>query len=90
MNNAERIKKIKTLLEQEFKPIELKIIDDSDKHIGHQSAQGAGHFSVLIKSHAFQGLNRISRHQAVFSCLQTLMKTEIHALSLKTLSPDEK
>ena len=47
------------------------------------------HFEALIVSAAFAGKNRIQRHQAVYAALGERMREEVHALSMKTLSPEE-
>ncbi len=45
-----RIEKIRTILEQSFRPHQLEIIDESHLHVGHQGAKsGKGHFKVLVK-----------------------------------------
>ncbi|MGB6102746.1 MAG: BolA family protein [Pusillimonas sp.] len=52
--------------------------------------QGDGaHFEALIVSSAFEGKRLIARHQLVYSALGERMKAEIHALSMRTLTPDE-
>ena len=47
------------------------------------------HFEATIVSAAFNGLNRIKQHQVVYAVLGERMREEIHALSMKTYSPDE-
>ncbi len=47
------------------------------------------HFEGTIVSSLFEGLNRVKQHQMVFSALGDKMKTEIHALSLKTYNLNE-
>jgi acid stress-induced BolA-like protein IbaG/YrbA len=48
------------------------------------------HFEALIVSAAFQGKSRVQRHQIVYQVLGDRMREEIHALSMKTLTPDER
>lgn len=56
----------------------------------HLSVDGDGqHFEALIVSEAFAGKSRVQRHQAVYAVLGDRMRQEIHALSMKTLTPDE-
>jgi len=56
----------------------------------HLEVRGDGaHFEALIVSPAFEGLNRVRRHQLVYSALGDRMREEIHALSMRTLSPAE-
>jgi acid stress-induced BolA-like protein IbaG/YrbA len=47
------------------------------------------HFEGTIVSSLFEGLNRVKQHQMVFNALGDKMKSEIHALSMKTYSPNE-
>lgn len=47
------------------------------------------HFDAVIISPAFSGRNRVQRHQLVYQALGDRMRAEIHALSMKTLSPEE-
>lgn len=47
------------------------------------------HFQALIVSAAFEGLSRVGRHQHVYRVLGDRMRQEIHALSMRTLTPAE-
>jgi acid stress-induced BolA-like protein IbaG/YrbA len=47
------------------------------------------HFEALIVSAAFGGRSRVQRHQLVYAALGDRMREEIHALSMKTLTPEE-
>lgn len=47
------------------------------------------HFEALVVSSAFAGKSLIQRHQLVYKTLGERMGSDIHALSLKTLTPDE-
>ncbi len=56
----------------------------------HLEVQGDGHhFEAVIVSPAFEGKRLIARHQMVYAALGDRMKAEIHALSMKTLTPTE-
>lgn len=56
----------------------------------HLAVDGDGqHFEALIVSSAFEGQRPIARHQRVYAALGDRMKAEIHALSMKTLTPAE-
>jgi acid stress-induced BolA-like protein IbaG/YrbA len=56
----------------------------------HLEVEGDGqHFTALIVSEAFQGKRLIQRHQLVYAALGDRMREEIHALSMKTLTPEE-
>lgn len=47
------------------------------------------HYEAVIVSQSFEGLRPIARHQMVYRTLGSHMGGDIHALSLKTLTPDE-
>jgi acid stress-induced BolA-like protein IbaG/YrbA len=47
------------------------------------------HFQAVIVSSAFDGKSRVARHQVVYGALGDRMREEIHALSMKTLTPAE-
>jgi acid stress-induced BolA-like protein IbaG/YrbA len=47
------------------------------------------HFSALIVSPAFEGRTRVARHQLVYAALGERMRQEVHALSMRTLTPAE-
>ena len=56
----------------------------------HLDVEGDGqHFTALIVSPAFAGKRLIQRHQLVYAALGDRMNAEIHALSMKTLTPEE-
>lgn len=54
------------------------------------TVEGDGqHFQATIVSAAFAGKRLIQRHQMVYAILGDRMREEIHALSMKTLTPEE-
>lgn len=56
----------------------------------HIEVEGDGrHFFATIVSAEFEGRNRVARHQRVYTALGDKMRSEIHALSMKTLTPAE-
>lgn len=56
----------------------------------HVEVVGDGqHFQALIVSSAFRGKSRVQRHQMVYAALGDRMREEIHALSMRTLTPEE-
>ena len=56
----------------------------------HLAVAGDGqHFQALIVSSEFEGRSRVQRHQLVYAALGERMREEIHALSMKTLTPQE-
>ena len=56
----------------------------------HLEVNGDGrHFFATIVTSEFEGLSRVRRHQRVYAALGERMKEQIHALSMKTLTPAE-
>jgi len=47
------------------------------------------HFEAVIVSPRFSGLTRVRQHQLVYAALGEGMRSDIHALSMQTFSPDE-
>ena len=47
------------------------------------------HFEAVVVSNAFVGKSRVQRHQLVYQTLGDRMREEIHALSIKTYTPEE-
>ncbi len=47
------------------------------------------HFEATVVAEAFRGKLPLARHRLVYATLGDRMGGEIHALSLKTLTPDE-
>jgi acid stress-induced BolA-like protein IbaG/YrbA len=47
------------------------------------------HFQALVVSAAFAGKSRVARHQLVYAALGERMREEVHALSMRTLTPEE-
>jgi BolA protein len=75
---------------QALEPDHLEVIDDSHHHVGHAgAADGRGHFTVLLVSKRFAGVNTLRRHRLVYEAVGDLMLTDIHALSIHALAPGE-
>lgn len=56
----------------------------------HLEVEGDGrHFFATIVAAEFEGRSRVARHQRVYAALGDRMREEIHALSMKTLTPAE-
>jgi BolA protein len=88
--NQDRAVKIRQRLEAVFAPAELEITDDSHRHIGHAGARdGRGHFTVRIVAARFAGTKPLERHRLVYAALAELMLSDIHALSLVAVAPEE-
>ncbi|MBS3916283.1 MAG: BolA family transcriptional regulator [Sulfuritalea sp.] len=71
-------------------PLRLDITDDSARHAGHAGArEGGGHYRLTIVSARFAGCGTLQRHRLIYEALGPMMRGEIHALSIKALTPDE-
>ena len=81
--------KIKNLISEELSIFKIEIIDNSHKHANHKKDTSGGHFHLFIVSNNFKGLNLIKRHQLIYEILKTMIKTKIHALSMKLLDIEE-
>ena len=56
----------------------------------HLEVGGDGHhFEAVIVSPAFRGKSRVQQHQLVYAALGERMRAEIHALSMKTYTPED-
>lgn len=73
--------------------VEPKSIEDTIRagmNVSQVHVQGDGtHFEALIVSAEFAGLTPVRRHQRVYAALGERMREEIHALSMRTLTPEE-
>lgn len=88
--NAERMQRIERCLRDALQPAYLALRDDSHLHAGHAGARdGRGHFALTVVSPAFAGLAPLARHRRVYDALAALMQTDIHALQIRALTPDE-
>jgi acid stress-induced BolA-like protein IbaG/YrbA len=68
--------------------IKQSILDGLDcKHV--EVAGDGHHWEAVIVSEAFRGKNKVQQHQLVYKALGDRMREEIHALSMKTLTPDQ-
>ena len=86
MNTLDQIKASLASLE----PDAIDIRDDSALHAGHEGAKGGGgHYQLTLVSSHFRGLSLPARHRLVYDALRPMMQTQIHALSIKALAPQE-
>lgn len=69
---------ISGLIEAGFADATVKVFSDDNSH-----------FEALVVAAEFEGKRPLARHQLVYQCLGTLVGNEIHALSIRALTPDE-
>ncbi len=72
-------------------PLRLEIVDESERHRGHAGwrEEGETHFTLIVVSRDFAGMSRLARQRRVHELLGDLLRTRIHALSLRLLTPSE-
>lgn len=90
MDSNERSQAITSALEQGLDARVVELVDLSDRHAGHAGSEGGGgHFRLVVVSKQFNDTNRVTAQRLVYAALGDLMKTEIHALSMRTLTPEQ-
>ncbi len=85
-----RLARVEARLREDFEPELLELHDESHRHRGHAgAASGGAHLRLLLVSSRFEGSSRMVRHRMVYDALEAFMDSEIHALALRLLTPDE-
>ncbi len=82
--------RIERKLSAAFAPVRLQVVDESHKHAGHSGWRPGGetHFRVEIVSEAFSGQSRVARQRSVYQALSEELAERVHALTLRTLTPE--
>ena len=84
----DRRARIEETLRRDLGAEPVVVVDESHLHAGHAGARGgAGHFRVLVVSARFEGKGPVERQRLVYAALAAEMGSEIHALSMRTLTP---
>jgi acid stress-induced BolA-like protein IbaG/YrbA len=65
-----------------------KILADGLEHEYLHLTGDGRHFDLTIVSGAFQGLGKIQQHQMIYKVLGDLMIEDVHALNIKTFTPE--
>lgn len=88
---VETKKLIENKLNSNLTPSFLQVENESHLHKNHQSSpkNGQSHFSVTIVSSCFQEKTLLERHKMIYSSLDDLMKTNIHALRINAFTIEE-
>lgn len=85
-----RVEALRECLQRALQPTALDVVDESHLHAGHAGARdGRGHFRVRVVSQQFAGQRPLARHRLVYAAVGELMTTDIHALSIQALTPEE-
>jgi len=71
-------------------PVEIsKLIEAAFEEATVKVAGDGAHFEALVIASEFEGKRTLARHQLVYKSLGELVGNEIHALSIKAVTPDE-
>ncbi len=69
---------------------ELKKLIEAGVPSAQVTVQGDGdHFEATVISAAFEGKSRVQQHQMVYGSLGELMQGAVHALALRTFTPQQ-
>ena len=82
---------IKETLKKKLNASFVDVLDESDRHAGHQEARisGGGHYSVTVVSNVFEGKNLLERHKMIYDALGFGKSPDIHALAIKAYTTTE-
>ena len=86
----DRRARIETKLREGLEADHVEVVDESHLHAGHAgAASGAGHFRATVVSRRFEGLGLVEAQRLVYRALDDEMGGEIHALALRTFTPEQ-
>ncbi|PZU96739.1 MAG: BolA family transcriptional regulator [Pseudanabaena sp.] len=87
------ITQIKDILQDKLGAVIVEIADRSDLHKHHQGRMnapvGSGHYDAIIVAESFAGKTMMQQHRMVYAALAEQMQTTIHAIALKTYTPEQ-
>lgn len=89
MQTSQRARAIEDALREGIGADHVSVVDRSALHADHAGGEGGGHFQVLVVSERFRGMSRVAAQRLVYAALADLMVKDIHALSMRTLTPEE-
>ena len=77
-------KKIENKLSKDASIKDVKIIDNTYKHLKHNSHQkGKFHIKLEINSDILKKTNRVQSNQVIYKILSEELKTDIHSLQIR-------
>ncbi|MCA1951952.1 MAG: BolA family transcriptional regulator [Hyphomicrobiales bacterium] len=84
-----RIERIRAALAA-LDPVELAVIDESERHRGHAGWRESGetHYRVQIRARALSGLGRVACHRRINALLAPEFETGLHALAIEAAGAD--
>ena len=88
---TETAQRIEQILRERFRPEHFQLVDESHLHAGHAGVaeSGGGHYRVFVVSAEFDGRSLLEQHRMVNEALQSMIGNEIHAISIKTQTPEQ-
>jgi BolA protein len=90
VEKSQRADAIEETLTRALEATRVEVTDQSALHAGHEAAQeGGGHFQVLVVSEKFRGQSRVAAQRMVYAALGDMMRNEIHALAMRTYTPEQ-
>ena len=80
-----------TKLLEPMHPNEVKKLLSTQIDCEYLEVQGEDqrHYEALVVSNAFEGMMKVKRHRLIYQALGDHMVADIHALSIKALTPEE-
>lgn len=73
-----------------MQPDDIKQLIEQGLAGARAAVSGDGqHFEAVVVADAFAGRSMVQQHQLVYQALGDKMKAEIHALSLRTYTPEQ-
>jgi BolA protein len=88
-DESDRRARIEAKLRERLAATHVDVLDESHLHAGHAgAAAGGGHFRATIVSERFEGLSRVAAQRLVYETLADEMQSEIHALAMRTFTPE--
>jgi BolA protein len=82
-----RQERIQERLQNALDPVVLDVVNESHMHSVAPGSET--HFKVLVVSAAFEGKGLVDRHRAVNAALADEMKSGLHALTIRALTPSQ-
>ena len=82
-----RQQKIQTQLHSSLNPVHLTVVDESHRHRVPVGAES--HFKILVVSQSFEGMHSVERHRKIYDLLKNEFVSGLHALTLRTLTPEQ-
>jgi BolA family transcriptional regulator, general stress-responsive regulator len=79
--------RIRNRLDEALAPLHVQLVNESHNHAVAPGSET--HWNLIIVSPKFEGKRLVQRHRAVYGALGDELRGGIHALTMKTLAPDE-